>query len=156
MMMNILSGALSAERRRRRELEACLHDMERERSRKLHQAQLHADYVDELVRGHMSADERYAIRDLVVKAIANGRSASLIYSFPAENCLDGGRAIAENLPNWQETLEGQVSDICRSVASNGRPRGYRVRPAIIDLVDGLPANIGLFLCWDASIGPFEA
>jgi hypothetical protein len=62
-------------------------------------------------------------------------------------CTDGGRAINQQEPGWENTLTGRPKEIYQLWAKYFRPRGYRLRVEIVDFPGGMPGDIGMTLKW---------
>jgi hypothetical protein len=84
----------------------------------------------------------------VVKSAAErGEREVMALRFPSTYCTDGGRAINNGEPNWPETLTGFAKRAHEFWEKELRPKGYRVRPQIMDFPGGVPGDVGIFLSW---------
>src|ERR1700730_18039792 len=43
---------------------------------------------------------------IIERAVSNGRAEVQVYRFPNQLCTDGGRAINQQEPGWEDTLTG--------------------------------------------------
>jgi hypothetical protein len=77
---------------------------------------------------------------IIQRAVNNGR-------FPHELCTDGGRAINQGEPGWENTLTGRPKDMYQFWHEHLRPRGYKVHAQIVDFPGGMPGEIAFFLKW---------
>lgn len=141
----------SAEELRKRALELQLKEMERDEKIKAREAKKHSEFVDDFFRKHIGETERTVIKRLVMKAAADGKYEALIYSFPSSFCIDSGRAINNNLPGWQKTLQGKAKELHELFEEVAKPQGYGLKAAIINFPDGMPGDVGFFLTWEPPI-----
>ncbi|MDL2398850.1 hypothetical protein [Rhizobium mayense] len=137
-----------AEELRRRELERYILEMEWEEQIRTREAGKHAELVNDLLRRHLGAAERMTIKQLITGAAAKGRCEAMVYSFPAQSCTDGGRAIAKNLPHWQKTLQGNAKELYHIFMEVAKPQHYGLRAAVVGYAEGFPAAIGFFVTWE--------
>ncbi len=84
---------------------------------------------------------------IIERAVKNGLTEVQVLRFPNELCTDGGRAINQGEPGWENTLTGMPKDMFQFWHEHLRPRGYRVRAQIIEFPGGMPGDIGVFLIW---------
>ncbi len=84
---------------------------------------------------------------IIRRAVENGLTEVQVYRFPNELCTDGGRAINQAEPGWEETLTGAAKELYAFWHKHLRPRGYKIRYQIIDWPNGLPGDIGVTLSW---------
>ena len=138
----------SAEDLRKRALELQLLEMERSEKIKSREAKKHAEFVEDFFRKHIEEGERAVIKRLVMKAAAEGKYEALIYSFPSTFCTDSGRAINNNLPGWQKTLQGKAKELHALFEEVARPQGYGLKAMIISFPGGMPGDVGFFLTWE--------
>lgn len=141
----------SAEVLRKQALELQLLEMARSDRIKAREAKKHAEFVEDFFRKHISEDERAVIKRLVMKAAADGRYEALIYSFPSPFCSDSGRAINNNLPGWQKTLQGKAKELLELFEEIAKPQGYGLKATIINFPDGMPGDVGFFLTWEPPV-----
>lgn len=141
----------SAEELRKRALELQLLEMERNDKIKAREAKKHAEFVEDFFRKHIGETERAVIKRLVMKAAADGKYEALIFSFPSSLCSDSGRAINNNLPGWQNTLQGKAKELQSLFEEVAKPQGYGLKAAIINFPDGMPGDVGFFLTWEPPV-----
>lgn len=141
----------SAEELRKRALELQLLEMERNDKIKAREAKKHAEFVEDFFRKHIGETERAVIKRLVMKAAADGKYEALIYSFPSTFCTDSGRAINNNLPGWQKTLQGRAKELHELFEEVAKPQGYGLKAMIINFPDGMPGDVGFFLTWEPPV-----
>ncbi|TCU25630.1 hypothetical protein EV130_105288 [Rhizobium azibense] len=141
------SHPLSAEELRKRALELQLKEMERDDKIKAREAKKHSEFVEDFFRKHISENERTVIKRLVMKAATDGKYEAMIYSFPSSFCTDSGRAINNNLPGWQKTLQGKAKELYELFEEVAKPQGYGLKAAIINFPGGMPGEVGFFLTW---------
>jgi hypothetical protein len=141
----------SAEDLRKRALELQIAEMERNEKIKAREAKKHAEFVEDFFRKHIGDTERAVIKRLVMKAAADGKYEALIYSFPSSFCSDSGRAINNNLPGWQNTLQGKASELFALFQEVAKPQGYGLNATIISFPEGMPGDVGFFLTWEPPV-----
>jgi len=145
------SSMTSAEDLRKRALELQLLEIERSEKIKSREAKKHADFVEDFFRKQIGEAERAVIKRLVMKAAADGKYEALIYSFPSTFCTDSGRAINNNLPGWQKTLQGKAKELHGLFEEVAKPQGYGLKAMIINFPDGMPGDVGFFLTWEPPV-----
>jgi hypothetical protein len=84
---------------------------------------------------------------IIERAVSNGKTEVQVIRFPNQLCTDGGRAINQQEPGWENTLTGRPKEIYQLWAKYFRPRGYRLRVEIVDFPGGMPGDIGMTLKW---------
>jgi hypothetical protein len=84
----------------------------------------------------------------VVRAAAErGEREVLVLRFPSTWCTDGGRAINNFEPGWQDTLTGFAKRAHEFAHKELESQGYKVRAQIMDFPGGVPGDVGIFLRW---------
>jgi hypothetical protein len=141
----------SAEDLRKHALELQLLEMERNEKIRAREAKKHAEFVEDFLRKQIGETERAVIKRLVTKAAADGKCEALIYSFPSTFCTDSGRAINNNLPGWQKTLQGNAKALLELFEEVAKPQGYGLKAMIINFPDGMPGDVGFFLTWEPPV-----
>lgn len=141
----------SAEELRKRALELQFAEMERDDKIKAREAKKHADFVEDFFRKDIGETERAVIKRVVMKAAADGKYEAMIFSFPSSFCSDGGRAINNNLPGWQATLQGKAKELQELFEQIARPQGYGLKAMIINFPEGIPGDVGFFLTWEPPV-----
>lgn len=130
-----------AEREARKAVEAQRHASEEERQRTA---------LIECMRNasHFDPAERLRRAAALVKAAAErGQTEVQCFRFPNELCTDRGRAINAGEPGWQQTLTGLPAQVYQFWHEHLRPRGYRLRAAIVEFPHGMLGDVGFFLSW---------
>ena len=104
-------------------------------------------FADSFLQNHVTDEERAVIRRLVARAVSDGKTEALVYSFPSDLCTDGGRAINNGLPDWPDTLRGKAREMYDGYKARFQPEGYRLKAMIINFPGGIPGDVGFFLNW---------
>ncbi|APO72235.1 hypothetical protein IE4872_PD01716 (plasmid) [Rhizobium gallicum] len=141
----------SAEELRKRALELQLVEMERDKKIKAREAKKHAEFLEDFFRKQISENERAIIKRLVMKAAADGKYEAMIFSFPSSLCTDSGRGINNNLPGWQNTLQGKAKEFYDLFQEVAKPQGYGLKAVIISFPGGIPGDVGFFLTWQPPV-----
>jgi len=84
---------------------------------------------------------------VIQRAVSNGLTEVQVYRFPNALCTDGGRAINQGEPGWENTLTGIPKEIFQLWRDHLEPRGYKIRYQIIDFPGGMPGDIAVTLSW---------
>ena len=84
---------------------------------------------------------------IIERAVSNGKSEVQVHRFPSQLCTDGGRAINQQEPGWENTLTGVPKEIYQLWAKYFRPREYKLRVEIVDFPGGMPGDVGMTLKW---------
>jgi hypothetical protein len=79
---------------------------------------------------------------IIRRAVESGLTEVQVYRFPNELCTDGGRAINQSEPGWEDTLTGAAKELHAFWHKHLRSRGYKIRYQIIDWPNGLPETSG--------------
>jgi len=96
----------------------------------------------------LTEDEKVELASAVIqRAVRNGLTAVQVYRFPNSLCTDRGRAINQQEPGWERTLQGIPAEIFRLWSDYLKPRGYRIKYQIVDFPGGVPGDIGITLAW---------
>ena len=82
-------------------------------------------------------------------AAAAGQNEMIVFSFPSQLCTDRGRMINNALEGWQETLVGKPRSIYEAWQRylKLKDKGYRFHARVLNYVEGIPGDIGLFIVW---------
>lgn len=109
------------------------------------------EHEHELRQAFMTSEIPPDVMDRVNAAVRNAaqqnRNELLALRFPAEYCLDKGRAINNGEPEWPQTLQGRARKAMEFYEQHLRPLGYKVRAEILSYPDGNLGEVGLFLRW---------
>jgi hypothetical protein len=84
---------------------------------------------------------------LVKGAAERGEHEVMVLRFPSAFCTDGGRAINNFEPDWQQTFTGFAKKAHEFYEKELAPLGYKVRAQIMDYPGGVPGDVGIFLRW---------
>lgn len=96
----------------------------------------------------VSDEERMKRAAAIIKrAVDNGLTEVLIGRFPNELCTDGGRAINQQEPGWENTLTGLPKEVYQFWKQHLQSRGYKLRFQIVDYPGGIPGDVGITLSW---------
>lgn len=142
---------LSADQLRRQMLEAQIAEMEREdklRERKLQEL---SKFTDDFFHKHVGAQEQSMIRNIVARAVKDGKMEALVYTFPSDFCTDSGRAINNADPDWPQTLQGKAKELYDRFKEVAQPQGYRLKAMVVSFPGGVPGDIGFYLNWEPPV-----
>jgi hypothetical protein len=96
----------------------------------------------------LSEDEKVKLASTVIqRAVRNGLTEVQVYRFPNSLCTDRGRAINQQEPGWQRTLQGIPLEIFQLWSDYLKPRGYRIKYQIVDFPGGVPGDISIVIAW---------
>jgi len=84
---------------------------------------------------------------IIQRAAANGLTEVQVARFPNKLTTDGGRAINNQEPGWENTLTGVPKEIYQLWYRHFRDKGYKLRVQIVDFPKGMPGDVGLTLSW---------
>ncbi len=141
----------SADELRKEMLEKQLAEMERLDKIKDVQSKQLAKFADEFFNRHVGEQERAIIRNVVSRAVQDGKMEALVYSFPSDFCTDSGRAINNADPDWPETLQGKAKELFDRFKEVAQPQGYRLKAMVINFPNGVPGDIGFYLNWEPPV-----
>jgi len=97
----------------------------------------------------VSDDERIKRAVAIIeRAVRNGKTEVEFIRFPVEVCTDRGRAINQQERGWESTLTGLPKELYDAWAKYFRPRGYKLRAAIVQFTGDRPSDIGMTLSWN--------
>ena len=89
----------------------------------------------------LSEDDKVKLAATVIqRAVRNGLTEVQVYRFPNSLCTDHGRAINQQEPGWEKTLQGIPLEIFHLWSDYLKPRGYRIKYQIIDFPGGMPGE----------------
>ena len=96
----------------------------------------------------LSEDEKVKLASTVIqRAVRNGLTEVQVYRFPNSLCTDRGRAINQQEPGWENTLQGIPAEIFQLWSDYLKPRGYRIKFQIVDFPGGVPGDISITIAW---------
>ena len=84
---------------------------------------------------------------IIRRAVSNGLVEVEVFRFSNKLCTDGGRAINQQEPGWEETLTGLPKELFLFWKKHLASRGYRVKFQIADWPNGMPGDISMTLSW---------
>jgi hypothetical protein len=92
-------------------------------------------------------DAAARVMKVVKVAAQQGKREVLALTFPSSFCNDRGRAINNFEPDWPETLEGFPKRAVAWFVETMHPRGFKLKAEIKSFPDGLPGDVGIYICW---------
>ena len=96
----------------------------------------------------VSDEERMKRAAAIIKrAVGNGLTEVEVGRFSNKLCADGGRAINQQEPGWEDTLTGLPKELYQFWKVHLQPRGYRLKYQIADWPNGMPGDISITLAW---------
>ena len=96
----------------------------------------------------LSEEDKVKLASTVIqRAVRNGLTEVQVYRFPHTLCTDRGRAINQQEPGWEKTLQGIPLEIFQLWSDYLKPRGYRIKYQIVDFPGGVPGDISITLAW---------
>jgi len=96
----------------------------------------------------LSEEEKVKLASTVIqRAVRNGLTEVQVYRFPNSLCTDHGRAINQQEPGWEKTLQGIPLEIFQLWSDYLKPRGYRINYQIVDFSGGVPGDISITFAW---------
>ena len=84
---------------------------------------------------------------IIRRAVSNGLVEVEVFRFSHKLCTDGGRAINQQEPGWEDTLTGLPKELFLFWKAHLAPRGYRVKFQIADWPGGMPGDVSMTLAW---------
>ena len=108
-------------------------------------------FADDFFHAHVGEQERAIIRNVVSRAVKDGKMEALVYSFPSDFCTDSGRAINNADPDWPKSLQGKAKELFDRFKDVAQPQGYRLKAMVINFPSGVPGDIGFYLNWEPPV-----
>lgn len=107
------------------------------------------ELLDRLAKPSGVSDEERMKRAaaIIKRAVDNGLSEIEVGRFSNKLTTDGGRAINQQEPGWENTLTGLAKEIFQFWKVHLQPRGYRVKFQIAEWPNGMPGDISITLVW---------
>jgi uncharacterized protein (DUF1778 family) len=99
--------------------------------------------------GVSDAEALRRLMAIIQRAVSNGLTEVQVSRFPNTLCTDGGRAINNMEPGWENTLTGLPREMYLFWQRQLRAKGYRLRVQIVDFPKGMPGDVGMTLSWAA-------
>ena len=84
---------------------------------------------------------------IIRRAVSNGLIEVEVFRFSHKLCTDGGRAINQQEPGWEDTLTGLPKELFLFWKAHLASRGYRVKFQIADWPNGMPGDVSMTLAW---------
>ena len=84
---------------------------------------------------------------IIRRAVSNGLVEVEVFRFSHKLCTDGGRAINQQEPGWEQTLTGLPKEMYELWDKYFRPRGYKFRAEIVSYPNNMPGDVGITLGW---------
>lgn len=111
---------------------------------------LRAQRIKELASRRLTEGQWREMMHGARRSAEAGLTEHLLIRFPAQLCVDGGRAINAPDPHWPETLRGEPADVFQRWRNELHPRGFKIAAQIVDFPDGVPGDAALFLQWSGA------
>jgi hypothetical protein len=107
------------------------------------------ELLDRLAKPSGVSDEERMKRAaaIIKRAVNNGLTEVEVGRFSNNLCTDGGRAINQQEPGWENTLTGLPQEVYQFWKVHLQPRGYRLKYQIADWPNGMPGDISITLAW---------
>lgn len=105
------------------------------------------EFREFFMNSEVTEKDRERIRQKALRLADQGQTELCVLSFPASFCSDGGRAINNNLPDWQKSLTGRAEKMFRLWEQNAKPLGYKLEARVLNYPKGMIGDIGLFVLW---------
>ena len=105
--------------------------------------------MDQFLKPSGVSDEERQKRTaaIIKRAVDRGLTEVQVGTFPNALFTDGGRAINQQEPGWENTLTGLPKEIFEFWQKYLKPRGYKLRFQIVDWPGGKPGDVGVTLVW---------
>jgi hypothetical protein len=106
--------------------------------------------MDQFLKPSGVSDEERQKRaaTIIKRAVDKGLTEVMVGKFPNEIFTDGGRAINQQEPGWENTLTGLPKELFHFWKQYLQPRGYKIKFQIVDWPDGKPGDVGVSLSWN--------
>ncbi|HEX2525167.1 MAG TPA: hypothetical protein VHL31_02555 [Geminicoccus sp.] len=118
--------------------------LERKKKTEQHERELHDSFMK---FEEIPPDALDRLKRAVRNAAEQEKSEILVLRFPSDFCLDSGRAINNFDDNWPATLQGKAKIAMEFYQEHLKPLGYTMRAEILSFPNGMPGDVGLYLCW---------
>jgi hypothetical protein len=107
------------------------------------------ELLDRLAKPSGVSDEERMKRAaaIIKRAVANGLTEIEVGRFSNKLTADGGRAINQQEPGWEDTLTGLPKEVYQFWKAHLQPRGYRLKYQVADWPNGMPGDISITLAW---------
>ncbi|UFN47995.1 hypothetical protein LPC08_18540 [Roseomonas sp. OT10] len=87
------------------------------------------------------------LQTLIRRAAMRGEREVLVMRFPSDWMTDSGRSVTSGQPDWHTRLDGFAARAYDFYRRELQPRGFVVRPVIMDYPEGKPGDVGIYLSW---------
>ena len=107
------------------------------------------ELLDKLAKPSGVSDEERMKRAaaIIKRAVGNGLTEVEVGRFSNKLFTDGGRAINQQEPGWEDTLTGLPKELYQFWKAHLQSRGYRLKYQIADWPNGMPGDISMTLVW---------
>jgi hypothetical protein len=107
------------------------------------------ELLDRLAKPSSVSDEERMKRAaaIIKRAVGNGLTEVEVGRFSNKLFTDGGRAINQQEPGWEDTLTGLPKELYQFWKAHLQSRGYRLKYQIADWPNGMPGDISMTLVW---------
>lgn len=79
----------------------------------------------------------------VERALEDGHKEALVYQFSSDFMKDNGRSLTSLYGDWTQQLTGAAARAYEFFQRELEPRGFLLRPRIIEYKDGIPGRRGI-------------
>ena len=91
------------------------------------------------------------LQGMIRRAALDGEREALVLHFPSQWMKDSGRSITSGLDTWPEQLTGFARRAYDFYAKELAPRGFGIRPVILDYPNGMPGDVGFYITWKTDL-----
>ena len=106
-----------------------------------------AEFKDYFMSSEVTDEDRQRIAAKIERLAGQGQTEMCVLTFPSDFCSDGGRAVNNFLPQWQDTLTGRAAGIFKLWEEVGKPLGFKLEARVLNYPKGIIGDIGLFVRW---------
>jgi hypothetical protein len=108
----------------------------------------HAALREAFDKQEVPPDALQRVMLMVDRAINNGHKEALVFRFPSDYMDDSGRSITSGYGDWTQRLTGAARRAHAFFKSELEPRGFQLRPGIVEYKEGMPGDVGFYLRWE--------
>ena len=91
------------------------------------------------------------LQGMIRRAALDGEREVLVLHFPSQWMKVSGRSITSGLDTWPEQLEGFARRAYDFHQKELTPRGFGIRPVILDYPNGMPGDVGFYVTWKTDL-----
>ncbi|UPG72158.1 hypothetical protein MVG78_16785 [Roseomonas gilardii subsp. gilardii] len=91
------------------------------------------------------------LQGMIRRAALDGEREALVLHFPSQWMKDSGRSITSGLETWPEQLTGFARRAYDFYEKELAPRGFGIRPVILDYPNGMPGDVGFYITWKTDL-----